>query len=119
MILNRQVSVMDQAEFRSWPTFGTPPATVNPMEPGWYKGAFLRHTWLPTVMSLLLPEDVLVEVEPEDFALPEFLDEDVEAVVFVVAFFLLAYLSKSFFLWLNGKTPHQKMFPLFSSLTAV
>ena len=33
-------------------------------------------------------------------------------------FFLLTYLSRRRFRWLNGKTPHQKMAPL-SNLTAV
>ena len=34
MILNRHTSVMDQAELSRWPTLGTPPETVNPIEPG-------------------------------------------------------------------------------------
>ena len=70
------------------------------------------------------------EADPEllDFEAPPPVEEDLpllEELVFPAVFevdddgfFLLVYLSRSFFLWLNGKTPHHKMVP-FSNFTAV
>lgn len=57
---------MDHAAFSKEPTLGIPPATVNPIAPDWYIGAFFKQTWLPVLMSVVDVEEEEPEVRLEE-----------------------------------------------------